>query len=379
MMETATGSRSLRGLARPELQALRAYEPDSDGIRVRLDSNESPFDLPARLKESVLDQLRAIPFNRYPQRLAAALKGTISSRLGVSETQITMGNGLDEVIYIILQTFGPGKKVVIQRPSFTTYGFAALAAGADLRAVPLGPRLELGVAGIIEEANARAGAPADGPCIVILCNPHNPTGGRMAEDEIQAVLQATAALVVVDEAYVEFAGGSVLRLLEQYDRLIVLRTLSKAFGLAGVRVGYSVSSSEIAAELAKVRQPFNLDSLALSIAQTALQDGAYCREAVARIVQERERLASRLARIPGVTCLPSCTNFILFRTDQPEAATVRDALRRQGVSVRIFPGEPMLRGYLRVSCGTVEEDNAFLAALQNALADANHESLEDGE
>ncbi len=365
---------SIDRFARPALQALQTYNPDSDGIRVRLDSNESPFDLPMRLKERALDQLRTIPFNRYPQSLAEALKETIASRMGVSAAQVIMGNGLDEVIYIILHTFGPGRKVIIQRPSFATYSFGALSAGADVTTVPLGPQLQLGVAGVIEEANAQAD-----PCIIILCSPHNPTGGRIAEDEIRAVLEHTSALVIVDEAYVEFSGGSVLGLLDQYDRLIVLRTLSKAFGLAGVRVGYSVSSPEIAAELAKVKQPFNLDSLALVVAQTALENDAYWQEAVARVIAERERLASRLSRIPGVVSLPSCANFILFETGRPDAMPVRDALRRQGVSVRGFPSEPMLRGYLRVSCGTRQENDAFLAALQNTLAGANYESLEDGE
>ena len=338
------------------------------GIRIRLDSNESPFDLPTPLKENVLDQLRAIPFNRYPQSLAADLKRTIASRIGVDGTQVTLGNGLDEVIHIILQTFGPGRRVIVQKPSFAMYGSAAMAAGANLAAVPLGEGLQLDVSGIIEEANARAWpGPESDPPMVILCNPHNPTGGCLPEAEIEAVLRATRALVVVDEAYVEFAGGSVLPLLAKYDRLVVLRTMSKAFGLAGIRVGYSVSSSRVAAELAKVKQPFNLDSLALVIAQTALENDAYCREAIARTIEERTRLASRLSCIPGVTCLPSCTNFVLFRTESAEATEVGAKLRRRGVAVRVFPDEPMLRQYLRVSCGTPEEDDVFLAALESVM------------
>ncbi len=360
---------SVAEFARPELQGLRACVPDWHGVRVKLDSNESPFDLPACIKENALRKLREIPFNRYPQGLAAKLRETIAFRDGVSETQVTLGNGLDEVIYIILQAFGPGRKVIIQKPSFTTYTYAALSASADIRAVPLDEGLRLSTAGLIEEANA-----AESPCILIICNPHNPTGGRFMEEDIVDVLEATNSMVIVDEAYVEFSGGSVLPLVAEYDRLIVLRTLSKAFGLAGVRVGYSVSSSEIAAELDRVRQPFNLDSLALVVAQTALENDSYCREAVIRIVEERERLLGRLGEIHGVTCFPSCTNFILFRTTMPDATMVRDALRRYGVSVRVFPDEPMLRGCLRVSCGTKEEDDAFLEALEKVLAEANQTS-----
>lgn len=342
----------------------------ANGIRIRLDSNESPFDLPAPLKERVLGELRTIPFNRYPQELASTLRQTIASRMGVDDTQVTLGNGLDEVIHIILQTFGPRRRVIAQKPSFVMYEVAALAACAGYRGVALGEGLKLGVTEIIEEASSEAEVgPGADPPIVILCNPHNPTGGRLSEAEIEAVLRATQALVVVDEAYVEFAGGSVLPLLAKYDRLVVLRTMSKAFGLAGVRVGYSVSSPRVAAELARVKQPFNLDSLALVIAHAALRNDAYCREAVAHIVEERARLVQRLSSIPGVTCLPSCTNFILFRMESAQAAEVHDGLRRRGISVRIFPGEPMLREYLRVSCGTREEDDIFLAALEGVLRD----------
>ncbi|MBP7892042.1 MAG: histidinol-phosphate transaminase [Firmicutes bacterium] len=343
----------------------------ANAIRIRLDSNESPFDLPAPLKARILGELRTIPFNRYPQGLASTLRQTIASRMGVDDTQVTLGNGLDEVIHIILQTFGPGRRVIAQKPSFVMYEVAALAAGASYRGVALGEGLKLGVTEIIEEANSEAGSGLGiDPPVVILCNPHNPTGGRLSEAEIETVLRATQALIVVDEAYIEFAGGSVLPLLAKYDRLVVLRTMSKAFGLAGVRVGYSVSSPRVAAELAKVKQPFNLDSLALVVAQMALQDDAYYQEAVARIVEERAWLAQRLSCIPGITCLPSCTNFILFRTESAEAAEVHDTLRRQGISVRIFPDEPMLRGYLRVSCGTREEDDEFLAALENVVRDS---------
>ena len=348
------------------------------GIRIGLDSNESPFDLPAPLKENVLDRLRTIPFNKYPQALAATLRQTIASRMGVDDTQVTLGNGLDEVIHIIIQTFGPGRMIIAQKPTFTMYEVAALAAGAGYRGVALGEGLRLGVTEIIEEANAEmdsatgtaAGAWAasgNGCPMVILCNPHNPTGGRLSEAEIEAVLRATQALVVVDEAYVEFAGGSVLPLLAKYDRLVVLRTMSKAFGLAGIRVGYSISSPGVATELAKVKQPFNLDLLALVIAQTALENDAYCREAIARTIEERTRLAARLWCIPGVTCLPSCTNFVLFRTEPVEATEVGAGLRRRGVAVRVFPDEPMLRQYLRVSCGTPEEDDVFLAALESVM------------
>lgn len=346
------------------------------GVGIRLDSNESPFDLPPPLKESVLDRLRTIPFNRYPQELAATLGQTIASRMGVDDAQVTLGNGLDEVIHIIIQTFGPGRMIIAQRPSFVMYESAARAAGAGYRGVALGEGLKLGVTEIIEEANQEEGAGlAAGPPVVILCNPHNPTGRRLSEVEIEDVLRATQALVVVDEAYVEFAGPSVLPLLAKYDRLVVLRTMSKAFGLAGVRVGYAVSSPGVAAELAKVKQPFNVDSLALVIAQTALENDEYCMEAIARTIEERTRLARRLSCIPGVTCLPSCTNFILFKTEWAEAAVVSARLRHRGVAVRVFPGEPMLRQYLRVSCGTPEEDDAFLAALESIMLDLPSDGL----
>ena len=353
----------IRDFARPELSTLRPYQLNSEGLPVRLDSNESPFDLPDRLKQTICDELRTVAFNRYPGLLALSLRARISSMFGMDDDQITMGNGLDEVIHIILQTFGPGKKVVVQKPSFSTYAYAAVASGAELVEVPLsqGPfGLKPDVESLVEQAG-------DDPCIVFLCNPHNPTGGRVATSEIETLVRETRSLIVVDEAYAEFSGESTMSLVNRYDRLIVLRTLSKAFGLAGVRVGYAVSSLEVAAELNKVRQPFNIDSLSLVAAGVALDHPEYCEKAISAIVRERERMMSTLARMPGVKCLPSYTNFILFRTGMP-GQVVWEQLRKRGIAIRMFASEPALVGYLRVSCGTTRENDAFLNALAEIIA-----------
>ena len=349
--------------ARPELAAMKPYEFSVETGLIRLDSNESPFDWPPELKEALGWELQAVPFNRYPGRLRLEVQRLIADMHGVGPEQVVMGNGLDEVITMLMQAFGSGRRVVVQKPSFSEYKAAALVQGACLVEVPLGPGLRV-------EVESLAAAASGEPCIVMLCNPHNPTCGRVSSEQVEALVKATRSLIVVDEAYVDFSGDSALRLLEAYpERLVVLRTLSKAFGMAGVRLGYSISGAELAQELEKVRQPFNLDCLSLAAAKVGL--GCVWRrdEAVAAILAERARMEEAMDAMPGVKRLPSSANFILFEVGAGDAAPGWERLKRRGVMVRRFPSEPALRRYLRVTVGTPEENDAFLAALREGGAE----------
>ncbi len=364
--------RGMTGFLRPELEGLREYAPDSEGFRVRLDGNESPFDFPADLKRAALHELMSVPFNRYPQRLATALREEIASWVGARPRQIVVGNGLDEVIHVLLLAYGRGRRVIVPRPWFSQYASATRIAGGILCEIPLGPSFQLDAARVIEEAGRDR-------CIVLLCNPHNPSGSVTSIDDIEAILRATQSLVVVDEAYWEFSGATALPLVESHDRLVVLRTLSKACGLAGVRVGFSVSSEEVASELSRVKQPFNMDSLALTVARIAVRNSEYSQRTVLAVKAERERLFRRLGEVRGIACYPSHANFILFRTD-PDSDRVWQGLRRRGVAIRRFAGEPLLRGCLRVTCGTAAEDDAFIEALEDVLEEERTaESKEGGE
>lgn len=354
---------------RPDLAGLKAYGVDIGQGLIRLDSNESPFDWPIQLKQALAREIDTIAFNRYPTQRRAEVQGLIAGMHGVGADQVVMGNGLDEIIFLLMQAFGLGRRVIVQSPSFSEYVAAAMVGGAQLARVPLGAGLQVDVESLI------AAAGSDEQCIIMLCNPHSPTGGRVSSADVARLVEATRGLVIADEAYIDFCGDSALPLLDTPvgGRLVVLRTLSKAFGAAGLRLGYSISSLEVAAELEKVRQPFNLDSLSLAAAKVVLGRPARRDEAVAAVVGERARLELELAAIPGVSWLPSCTNFLLLEVAywSGDAGPVWEGLKRRGVLVRRYTSDAVLRGRLRVTVGAPGENDAFVAALR--------EFVEEGE
>lgn len=348
--------------ARPDLTALRPYDTGSADGFIRLDSNESPFDWPPDLKQALCREIEAIEFNRYPTGRRAEVQRLIAGIHGVNDQQVVMGNGLDELIFLLMQAFGLGRRVIVQSPSFSEYVSAAMVGGAELVRVALPEVLQPDV-----DSLARA-AGNDGQCIIMLCNPHNPTGRRVSSRDVTRLIEATRGLVVVDEAYIDFCGGSALPLLAMPagNRVVILRTLSKAFGAAGLRLGYSVSAPDVATELEKVRQPFNLDSLSLAAAKALLSCPSRRDHTVAAVVAERARLEQAMAAIPGVSWLPSCTNFLLFQVGgwADDAGPVWEGLKRRGVLVRRYATDPVLRGRLRVSVGAPGENDAFAKALR---------------
>ncbi len=344
-------------LVRPELSSLKPYQPKQSDPAVKLDANESPFDLPPELKEHVLSQLREIGFNRYPEQLQLQLQSELASYFGVQGENVVLGNGSDELILMLLLAFGMGKKVIIPTPTFSMYRQAALIAGACPIEVPLTAGFGLNVDAVIQAAGGE-------PAVVFVCNPNNPSGNLQDQQDILRLTAVPNLLIVVDEAYGEFAGVSATPLISQVSNLVVIRTLSKAFSLAGARVGYAIAQSAICYELEKVRQPYNLDTLALVSAITALANRQYVDQVVAAIATERERVFLQLQALPGVRPIPSVTNFILFRVGE-EAASIYQQLQSRGVLIRKYK-EP-LTDCLRVSIGTREENNAFLAALIDVI------------
>lgn len=348
---------------RPDLAALRPYETGSADGLIRLDSNESPFDWPPDLKQALCREIEAIEFNRYPTGRRAEVQRLVAGMNGADAEQIVMGNGLDELIFLLMQAFGLGRRVIVQSPSFSEYVSAAMVGGAELVRVALPGGLQPDVDSLATAAGD------DGQCIIMLCNPHNPTGGRVSSRDVARLVDATRGLVVVDEAYIDFCGDSALPLLATPvgNRVVILRTLSKAFGSAGMRLGYSISAPDVAVELEKVRQPFNLDSLSLAAAKVLLSCPSRRDYTVAAVVAERARLELAVAAIPGVSWLPPCANFLLFQVRgwADDAGPVWEGLKRRGVLVRRYATDPVLRGRLRVTVGAPGENDAFVTALRD--------------
>ena len=343
---------------RPALRAFEPYDPRFSPVCVNLSANENTHSLPAGLAEAVREAVAATPLNRYPDPMANALRDALASWHGTDRAHVIVGNGGDELLFNLLFAFGgPGRAVVTCPPDFAEYANFAAMCETPVVAVPRDAE-DFSV-----DAEALLAAAADA-ALVILTSPNNPTGGLVDRALVERLLAETEALVLVDEAYVEFAGEdkSLAPLVPGNPRLIVLRTLSKAFALAGLRVGYLVADPAIVDALGAVRQIYSVDVLAQAVALAFVERRGLLAPVVEGIVAERERLAAGLATLPGVRVWPSAANFVLARV--PNAHRTWERLRDEhSILVRDFSSTPGLDDCLRLTVGTREENDALLDAL----------------
>ena len=353
---------------KPAVRALQPYTLAARRAAVKINQNENPYDLPADLKRRVLDEALSRPWSRYPAFDPRELLEALGRFARWRADGILAGNGSNELIEALLMvTVGAATPVVIPEPTFSLYALLTGILGGRAIRVPLGPGFEYD-AGALMRAQKEHRAP-----VVIVCSPNNPTGTVLAPDEIARLCRETDALIVVDEAYHEFAGQSVVPLLHEHGNLIVLRTFSKAMAMAGLRVGYLLASPELVAEVNKARLPYNLNFFSQAAALAVLSDPGPVEANVARLVRARESLFRDLGSIPGVRPYRSHANFILFALEGRPAAEVFQAIYEHGVLVRDVSATPRLPDCLRVSVGTDEENAAFLAALRGALAPGRKE------
>ncbi len=344
---------NIKRLVKKEVSRLRAYNAKEIPCRIKLDANESPYDFRPALKAAV-----NISTNRYPDPDAARLKGLLAGHLGVKEGNILQGNGSDELIYYLIATFGG--PVLYPVPTFSMYGIIARALGERTVEVPLDAEFDL------DADSALNAIRKEKPKLIFLSSPNNPTGNCFSSGKILKIVEKTAGIVVVDEAYQPFSSEKgFLPLLKDCNNLVIMRTLSK-IGLAALRVGFMVADTDIVAEVNKVRLPFNVNSLSQSIAVAALKDKKRLRNAVKTIMFERDRLFKGMQKIDGVRPFPSEANFILFAVKNPDK--VYGALLKDGILVRNI--NDVVKGCLRVTVGTPEENTAFLKALAGIIRDA---------
>jgi len=353
----------MEDVIRPEVRALTAYHADRATYPVKLDANESPFAPSPALETAIREAVAALPIHRYPDPEAQDLRDSLARRLGVAAEQILLGNGSDELIQMLLMAVaGPGVAVVAPTPSFVMYELGARALGLRFVGVPLDPRFQIDVPAW------RAALDRERPRVVFIASPNNPTGNCLDPAMIRESLDRCPGLVVVDEAYIDYGGNSLLPDLPRRPNLIILRTLSK-IGMAGVRLGILIGGRAIVAELNKVRLPYNINLLSQTVARLALEHEAEVRAHVRAILRERDGLQRALRAFPDVEVFPSEANFLLLRT--PFAAdVVHGLLSRQGVCVRRFAADPALARCLRVTVGLPEENARFLDGLKRALDDA---------
>lgn len=348
-------------IIRDEIRALSGYHVGDASGMVKLDAMESPYRLPEDVRGRIGDIVARAEINRYPDAGASRLKAALRAALHIPDgADLVLGNGSDEIIQMLtLATARPGASVMSVDPTFVMFRLIAAFCGVRYVGVPL-------AAGFALDAERMVAAIAEHqPGLVFIAYPNNPTGNLFDEAAIDRVLEAAPGLVVVDEAYHAFAGRSYMSRLADYPNLLVMRTLSKS-GLAGLRLGLLAGRGEWLRSIDKVRLPYNVSVLTQLVAEEALQHRSLLDGQAAAVKAERTRLHSELARIPGMLPFPSDANFILFKTGAAERTF--DGLKRRGVLVRNLHGShPALAECLRVTVGTPEENDRFLAALRAAL------------
>lgn len=350
---------------RDDVALMAGYHSPQVDVAVRLNTNESPEPPPTAWVEAVADAARRIAWHRYPDREAQGLRSAIGALHGVGPEQVFAANGSNEVLQTLLLTFGgAGRAAAVWEPTYALHGHIARITGTTVAEGERSPDFALDLAEIDRVlADAR-------PAVAFLCSPNNPTGVVDPAEAVAAVLErveASGALLVVDEAYGQFAPWSALSLVDDERPLAVTRTFSKTWSMAAARLGYVVAPAWVVAELHKVVLPYHLDAFT-QLAGTLALDHVDAMEArVARLVAERGRLVARLAELP-VRVWPSGANFVLFRPESADGAEVWQRLLDRGVLVRNCASWPRLEGCLRVTIGTPDEDDAFLDALEAVLS-----------
>ncbi len=347
---------------KPQVRRIAAYALAARPAAIKINQNENPFDLPEGVKRKVVAAALERPWSRYPEFDPTELLGRLAAFAGWRADGVLAGNGSNELIQaLLLVTVGAGARVVIPQPTFTLYALLTKILGGDVVPVSLGPELQYD-ATELRRVRCLTEAP-----LTIVCSPNNPTGGSLALAEVAAMCDEADGLVVVDEAYHEFAKRSAAPLLRDHSNLIVLRTFSKAMSMAGLRVGYLMASPELVREINKARLPYNLNVLSQTAAIAALDAWPELQKTVDLLIAGREALLEGLRAIPGVRAYPSDANFILLELLDSEPKPVFEAIYRRGVLVRDVSGYPRLSRCLRVSVGSELENTAFLDALGHAL------------
>ena len=342
-----------------KIRDLVPYEPIDGDYPIRLDANESFLPLPEELRTRIAQTAAQAAFNRYPDPLSRDVTQAFAAYYGISPDLVTAGNGSDELISILCTSFlMKGDAMMVILPDFSMYQFyASLAEG---RVVACGKRGDLTID--VDEVIAKA--QAENVKMIVFSNPCNPTSLGLPREEVRRLIRSVDALVVLDEAYMDFWDQSLLGEVEDYDNLIILRTCSKAIGAAALRLGFAVAAPRLTRVLRAVKSPYNVNSLSQAIGTLVLGEREWEAGARAQIVDSRRALQLSLARLqeefPGVfTLYDSCTNFVFLKTGR--AKELFDGLLARGIAVRLF------NGYLRVTAGSKEENAAFLEAFTALL------------
>ncbi|MDX1440163.1 MAG: aminotransferase class I/II-fold pyridoxal phosphate-dependent enzyme [Rubricoccaceae bacterium] len=356
-------------LIRREVRAERAYRVPTAQATAKLDQNESPFDLPADVKRRILEQWVAYEWNRYPDDRPHRLIAGLADVLNHPADGIIVGNGSNEIVHTLgLAMMGRDVPVVLPRPMFALFESVARMHGSQVVPVEAsGTHFRHDAGQILNAARESKAA------VTIVTTPNNPTGQAISLDALELLAREVPGFLLIDEAYHEFVDGPTSEtLVARYPNVLVLRTFSKAMGLAGVRLGYLLGATEVIQEIEKARLPFMVDAGAEAIGLAILVNRKAIRDRAMELRAERERVEGRLQELEGVDVVPGAANFFLMRTSLSSAKLI-DRLIGFDIRVRNMANYPALApsesstGYVRVSAGSQEENDRFLEAMADIL------------
>lgn len=359
--------KALRIAAQPHVQALQAYipgeQPQGTGW-VKLNTNENPYPPSPRVHAAVQAELANL--RKYPEPTSARLRSAIAHSYGLEANQVIIGNGSDNILDLITRCYADREGVGHTVPSYSLYPVVAGMSGRQLIEIPFDRNMQL-------DLEAISNCPAE---VFFLTTPNAPTGVAFSLQQIEAVLQRIQGLLVVDEAYVDFGGETALPLLARYNNLVVVRTFSKSYGLAGMRVGFALADASIIEILDRVRDAYNVDRIAQAAALAAFEDVDYFESQRQRVIATRERTESALQAL-GWFSYPSAANFLFTEPKTsdgnkgaPVAKALFEHLTADKILVRYFHKHPLTCAFIRVSIGTDSEMEQFLNSVHTWLKHA---------
>ncbi len=339
------------------LENIESYSAPEVICEIKLDGNESPFELNPEIRDEILEKIPSLNLNRYPSSGAVSLKKAVSSRYNVPEDNILFGNGSDELIQILIEVFtGKSSTVLVPQPTFSMYALSSLVLGKKVVEVNLDHNFDINLdftLKCIEQYD---------PDITFFSTPNNPTGNSFSREKILTVLNSTSGLILVDEAYFDYHGETFLPLLSKFDNLVVMRTMSKV-GFASIRLGMLFANAHLIHELSKARLPYNVNSITQLVAEVAIDKYELLESSFSEIKIERDLLYENLKRVPNIDVFPSDANFLLIQVS--DADLYFSKLLERGILVRNFNGAPCLDNCIRVTVGTSLENARFLDALSS--------------
>jgi histidinol-phosphate aminotransferase len=344
-----------------EVKTILEQEPDEKIVKMNLNEN---FGIPSEsVKKLLIDACQKIDVREYPPPRGCMATKAISKFLGLSDSEVSVANGADEIMDLLMKVFiRRGSKIIVVEPTFPMYSFFAELYGGKKVTTMLNKDFSLDINSILKKADKETR-------LLFVCSPNNPTGNQFRESDIKKLTEEFKGIVVVDEAYVDFARCSIIDLVKEYDNLVILRSFSKAFGLAGLRLGYLVSSKHVVKYVKRVIGPFNVNSVTQQAIVLALENWSYFKEQIDLVVSEREWLTKNLQQTDGVHPYPSNANFILFKVtkDKLDSATLTNRMEKRNVLVKDRGHLPLLDNCIRVTVGNREMNESFISALKASL------------